>query len=134
LAIRAEHAAALDRTVHIADVGPGAEEAVLAGRAVRVRWGLGREGLSQAEAFDVGALHFPLLVRARAPGDRIRLPGGTRKVKELLLERRIPSARRAGLALVTDAVGDVLWIPNVARSALAAAGEGGTQRCWIEIA
>jgi tRNA(Ile)-lysidine synthase len=50
-------------------------------------------------------------------GDRIRLPGGTKKVKKLLLEARIPRAERSRVPLVVDADGDVLWIPGVARAA-----------------
>jgi hypothetical protein len=37
-------------------------------------------------------------------------------VKKLLLERRIPQARRGRTPLVVDAEGEVLWIPDVARA------------------
>jgi len=121
-----------DRSVRIEGPGPGAAAGLLGGRAFRVVWGGARAGsLAHAEAFDAEALRFPLLVRSREPGDRIRLASGARRVKDVLLERRIPRARRAELALVTDAAGDVLWIPDVARSAQALPGR--EPLCWIEL-
>lgn len=109
-----------DRPLVIPDVGPGSGLAVLGGREIRVAWGgEARDGFSAfaaVAAFDATLLSFPLLVRARHPGDRIRLRSGTKKVKKVLLERRIPSARRACVPLVVDAHGDVLWIPEVARA------------------
>jgi tRNA(Ile)-lysidine synthetase-like protein len=124
----------VDRPVRIHDAGPGFGEALLAGCAVRVRWGEGRVGaLAQGEAFDPQLLRFPLVVRAREPGDRIRLAGGSKKVKELLLERRIPQARRGSLPLLADAEGDVLWIPEIARAAHPATTRPGGVSCWIEV-
>lgn len=108
-----------DRPLLIPDAGPGVGSAMLGGREVRVVWG-GEEGsgfaISATAAFDPTLLRFPLVVRAREPGDRIRLRNGTKKVKKVLLERRIPSARRPRVPLVVDAEGEVLWIPEVARA------------------
>lgn len=114
-----------DRPLHIPDAGPGSGSALLGGRSVPVSWGgpHAAAGL-QSATFDPDALRFPLCVRAREPGDRIRLVGGTKKVKKLLLERRIPSAERDGVPLIVDAAGDVLWIPGLARAAHPS-GEGG---------
>jgi tRNA(Ile)-lysidine synthase len=106
-----------DRPLVIPDAGPGSGEAWLAGRSVRVSWG-GPDvagGLDVA-TFDPRELRFPLCVRAREDGDRIRLPGGTKKVKKLLLEARIPRMERSAVPLVVDALGRVLWIPGVARA------------------
>jgi tRNA(Ile)-lysidine synthase len=114
-----------DRPLVIPDAGPGSGEAWLAGRAVQVAWG-GPEaaGALDVATFDPGALRFPLCVRARADGDRIRLAGGTKKVKKLLLEARIPRMERSAVPLVVDATGDVLWIPRVAHAVRAgSAGE-----------
>ena len=55
-------------------------------------------------------------MRSREAGDRIRLVGGSKKVKKVLLEARIPRTERDGVPLVVDAHGDVLWIPGVARA------------------
>jgi tRNA(Ile)-lysidine synthetase-like protein len=111
-----------DRPLVIPDAGPGSGEAWLGGRAVPVSWG-GPDvagGLGVA-TFDPSEIRFPLCVRAREDGDRIHLPGGTKKVKKLLLEARIPRMERSAVPLVVDALGDVLWIPGVARAARASA-------------
>jgi tRNA(Ile)-lysidine synthase len=111
-----------DRPLVIPDAGPGSGEAWLAGRAVRVSWG-GPDvaGGVDVATFDPDALRFPLCVRAREDGDRIRLPGGTKKVKKLLLEARIPRMERSAVPLVVDALGEVLWVPGVARADRASA-------------
>ncbi len=110
-----------DRPLHIPDPGPGAGEALLAGKVISVSWGGAAKGFDAA-TFDAGGLRFPLCVRARLPGDRIRLAGGTKKVKKLLLERRIPESERGTVPLLVDATGEVLWIPRVARAAHTADG------------
>ncbi len=58
-------------------------------------------------------LHF----RTRVSGDRIRLPGGSKKVAELLVDRKVPREQRDSLTvLATDPVGpsEVLWLGGVA--------------------
>lgn len=73
-----------------------------------------RRGLS--EDFDYEELSLPLLVRPRKDGDRLRPFGaaGTKKVKDLLIEARIPVERRDYLPLVCDQKA-ILWIPTVRR-------------------
>lgn len=112
-----------DEPLLIRDSGPGLGAARIAGERIHVVWGRGvgegRPGPGtprHAERFDPEGLRFPLMVRAREPGDRIRLAAGTKKVKKLFLERRIPTPRRERIPLLVDAEGDVLWIPEVARA------------------
>jgi tRNA(Ile)-lysidine synthase len=109
--------AAEDRALTIGDPGPGAGSVVLAGETIPVAWG-GDEPRRRrrAERFDPDALSFPLVVRSRRPGDRVRLSGGTKKVKKLLLESRIPPSERHRVPLLVDAEGEVLWIPGMARA------------------
>jgi tRNA(Ile)-lysidine synthase len=96
--------------------------ACLSGERIEVTWGSGGAepsrdaAIRHTERFDPDALRFPLTVRARRPGDRIRLAAGTKKVKKLFLERRIPAPRRECMPLLVDAAGEVLWIPDVARA------------------
>jgi len=107
-----------DRPLVIPDSGPGSGRALLAGRDLAVTWGLRSDARGKlVAAFDIERLRFPLCVRAREPGDRIRLDGGSKKVKKLLLERRIPLHERSRVPLLIDARGDVLWIAGVALSA-----------------
>lgn len=106
-----------DRAAVISDGGPGSSEAALGGVIFRVRWGVEPEGRGDAAAFAPGSLALPLTVRGWRPGDRIRLPYGTKKLKKLLLEARIPRSRRTATPVVVDARGEVVWVPGVARAA-----------------
>ncbi|WNG36237.1 tRNA lysidine(34) synthetase TilS [Archangium violaceum] len=56
---------------------------------------------------------WPLTVRTRRPGDRVRGPAGSRKLQDVLVDRRIPGELRDALPVVTDAEGNLLWIPGV---------------------
>lgn len=42
----------------------------------------------------------PPLVRPRRPGDRMRLPGGEKSLKKLLIDKKIPAALREGLPVL----------------------------------
>ncbi len=58
---------------------------------------------------------LPLVLRTREPGDTLRLAGtGTKKLKKLFAEARIPSWERSFRPVVADDEG-VLWIPGLAR-------------------
>lgn len=106
-----------DLPLAIEDPGPGRGAVVLAGSPIPVAWGSDEAaGRRSSTSFAVTALRFPLMVRSRRPGDRIRLPGGTKKVKKVLLESRIPPSERHLVPLVVDVQGDVLWIPGLARA------------------
>jgi tRNA(Ile)-lysidine synthase len=72
-----------------------------------------------AELFDAAGLKLPLAVRPLRAGDRIRPFGlsSDKKVKEILIDRKIPREARWGRPAVCDADGAILWIPGVIRSA-----------------
>jgi len=53
-----------------------------------------------------------IFVRTRQPGDRIRLPGGTRSIKKLFIDRKIPAARRDSVPILCDDAG-ILGIPGI---------------------
>ncbi|HEY5191242.1 MAG TPA: tRNA lysidine(34) synthetase TilS [Candidatus Deferrimicrobium sp.] len=81
-----------------------------------------------AEVFDAAGLTLPLMVRPLRVGDRIRPFGGgargnardsEKKVKEILIDRKIPRDDRWGRPVVCDAEGVILWIPGVLRSSWA---------------
>jgi tRNA(Ile)-lysidine synthase len=123
-----------DRSVMISGPGTGTGRLVVGGRAFDVRWG---EGFppgrgSWEEAFALGDIRFPLQVRGWAPGDRLRLAYGTKKLKKLFLEERIPAGERHRVPVVVDASGAIVWVAGVARSSLAApASEGGSLQIGI---
>ncbi|WP_224360912.1 tRNA lysidine(34) synthetase TilS [Hyalangium versicolor] len=68
-----------------------------------------------------GALRFalpsetrwPLTVRTRNPGDRIRGLRGSRKLQDVFVDLRVPAERRDLQPVVIDAEGKVLWVPGL---------------------
>jgi tRNA(Ile)-lysidine synthetase-like protein len=73
----------------------------------------------RAAVFDADALSAPLTIRPLRQGDRIR-PFGMddgKKVKEILIDRKVPRDERWGRPVVCDSNGDILWIPGIVRSA-----------------
>lgn len=107
-----------DRALRIPGAGPGSGHVMLAGRRMRVAWG--DDAVANAirvERFPADTLQFPLTVRAWEDGDRIRTKAGSRKLKRMFLEARIPAPERRSVPVVTDGNGDVLWVPGVARAA-----------------
>ena len=47
----------------------------------------------------------PMVLRSRRSGDAIALPGGTKSVKKLFIDRKIPAARRLQIPIVADEQG-----------------------------
>jgi tRNA(Ile)-lysidine synthase len=72
----------------------------------------------RAAAFDAEAVSTPFSVRPLRAGDRIRPFGldAEKKVKEILIDRKVPRDERWGRPVVCDADGTLLWIPGVVRS------------------
>ena len=110
--VRAE--AESDTPLSIPGIGAGSGSVTLGGRTLTVRWGGPELSTPMRDSVVVTASHFPLTVRAREAGDRIQLAYGSKKLRKLLLEARIPESLRARLPVIVDARGTVLWIPGVA--------------------
>jgi tRNA(Ile)-lysidine synthase len=68
--------------------------------------------------FDLDQLELPLLVRSRVTGDRMQPYGlnGTKKVKDMFIDAKIPPSQRDAVPLIVDAKGQVLWIPGLRHS------------------
>lgn len=95
----------------------GRARVCIGGRELRVDWApdgppAGAHRLAIPESFRQVALW----VRAREPGDRIRLAGGIRKVKDVLTDRRVPASWRDRMPVLAEGPGEILWIPGVAVS------------------
>jgi len=69
---------------------------------------------SASEAYFAGIV-FPIRVRSRRPGDRLIPFGmrGTKKLSDLLIDRKVPLSRRDAIPVFEDARG-VFWLPGVA--------------------
>jgi tRNA(Ile)-lysidine synthase len=65
----------------------------------------------------------PLVVRGRRAGDRIRPRGlgGSKKLQDLLVDRKVPRAERDRVPVVADATGRLVWVVGHAVDADAAA-------------
>jgi len=74
-----------------------------------------RDVAVEVRAGDVEAVEWPLWLRTRRPGDRIRPEGGpgSKTLKRWLIDRRVPREARDGLLLVADAAGRILAIPEL---------------------
>lgn len=86
-------------------------------------------------AFDAARVSFPIEIRARRPGDRIRGLGapGSRKVKDVLSDARVPRSRRNLLPIVVAPEG-ILWIPGLLRGDLAPLDESSSNALRISLA
>jgi len=67
---------------------------------------------ARIELFDYDRLRFPIMVRSRMPGDRISPLGmrGTKKVKDLFIDEKVPLAERATIPLVTTCDNEIIWV------------------------
>ena len=64
----------------------------------------------------------PMVIRSRRSGDCIRLPGGTKQLKKLFIDRKIPAADRPGIPVLSDERG-VLGVCGVGADLDRQAGE-----------
>ncbi|MDA7028366.1 tRNA lysidine(34) synthetase TilS [Bacillus sp. CLL-7-23] len=63
-------------------------------------------------------VQFPLYVRTRKKGDRMKLKGmnGSKKVKDIFINEKVPLEQRESWPIVTDAVGMIIWIPGLKKT------------------
>ena len=59
-----------------------------------------------------GSVALPLTVRSRRPGDRLRPLGssGSRKLQDVLVDRKVPAMSRDHVPLVVDRSGRIVWV------------------------
>ena len=124
-----EIAGPVDAPLVISNSAEGQGTARIGGRTWQIRWAPAGPGVPGTR---VTPTSFPITVRGRVPGDRIRLLAGEKKVKKVLLEARVPSGERDGIPLVVDGAGAVLWIRGIA-SAVQNEGAGSAPTLQIEI-
>jgi tRNA(Ile)-lysidine synthase len=91
-----------------------------------------RETKEANEVLDFDTLRPPLVIRNWRPGDAYRPTGRktSRKLKELLLEMRVPAERRTGWPVLLSG-GEIVWAMGLPVAAEHAAGK--TTRCALEI-
>lgn len=64
----------------------------------------GDSGDSRPESFVVSP-RGELILRHRMPGDEIRLPGGTKRLKKLYIDNKIPAKDRLRIPVIADSIG-----------------------------
>ncbi|WP_282938174.1 tRNA lysidine(34) synthetase TilS [Paenibacillus sp. RC67] len=98
---------------------------------VRMRGGKAEEAVSVW--FDADLLTFPLTVRSRADGDRMNLFGlnGSKKVKDIFIDAKIPPSLRTRIPIITDAEHRIIWLPGIRRSSWAPVT--GNTKAWLHL-
>ncbi len=66
-------------------------------------------------------ISYPLHIRSRENGDRMSIQGmsGTKKIKAIFIEAKVPKEKREEWPIVCDARGNIIWVPLLKRSAFA---------------
>jgi len=74
---------------------------------------------------DLSKVVLPLYARTRLDGDRIKLKGtnGSKKIKSIFIEGKIPLQQRDTWPLIVDANQEILWMPMLKRSTFEATEE-----------
>ena len=67
---------------------------------------------------DSNNIEFPLYFRNREDGDYIILKGSNnkKKIKEILIEKKIPISKRNTYPLLIDKNNNIIWIPGIKKS------------------
>jgi len=94
--------------------------ALLIGRPGAYPWSGGTVEIEEVEGagdgqFDADRLSWPLVVRPRRSGDRMRPRGGrgSRKLSDLMIDAKIARGVRGALPVVTSASDEVLFVPGL---------------------
>lgn len=83
--------------------------------------------------FDPTKIKGKLYVRQRRAGDRMTVQGmvGTKKVKDIFIDAKIPQSDRERIPLLTDE-SQILWIPGIRRSAAYIPEQGTGNVVYVE--
>ncbi|MGN1400642.1 MAG: tRNA lysidine(34) synthetase TilS [Bacillus sp. (in: firmicutes)] len=98
------------------------------GRTIHAVYSEKQEGAQHGNdvfCFEAGSVRLPLTVRSRLNGDRIQLKGltGSKKVKDIFIDAKIPVAERDVWPIVEDGDGNIIWIPGLKKSNQDSKGE-----------
>jgi tRNA(Ile)-lysidine synthase len=108
--------------------GEGEGTFALGERTWRARWTRSPAATGLwTQAFDPDALGFPLKHRGWIQGDRMRLTYGSKKLKKIFAEARVPAGERSLRPVLVDCTDRVLWIPGLLRSVEAPESDAGAR-------
>ncbi|WP_053216918.1 tRNA lysidine(34) synthetase TilS [Virgibacillus senegalensis] len=120
-------AAELDGSYYIVLQGPGTIElpdgSVLSASIVREPL----EDSRYAITYELADINWPLAIRSRKPGDKMRVKGmkGTKKIKDIFIDEKIPIGLREGWPIVEDGKGNILWLAGLRRADSGSGGRDG---------
>lgn len=69
---------------------------------------------------DMGELSFPFFIRTRKNGDRMSIKGmnGTKKIKDIFIDQKVPIHLRDEWPIVTDYEDRILWLPGIKHASI----------------
>ena len=109
----------VDGSLEIGEPGEGCGDFVIGGQQWSARWSVADEiHGAWVERFSLSELEFPVRMRAWIAGDRVHYSYGSKKLKKVFGETRVPVDERARVPIVVDGGGCVLWVPGLVRSCL----------------
>ena len=53
---------------------------------------------------------LPLIIRKRRDGDRLIIGSGHKKLKDFLIDKKIPKEQRDNLLVITNALNEIIWV------------------------
>ena len=68
--------------------------------------------------FSVSSIKWPIIIRSRKIGDRMTIKGmeGSRKLKSIFIDGKVPVQERNMWPVLTDKEGCILWLPGLKKS------------------
>jgi len=72
-----------------------------------------------------------LRVRHRMPGDTMRLPGGTKELKKLFIDQKIPAAERLQIPVIADDIGVIAVYGFGVNKDRLSCDQGAVEICFI---
>ncbi len=82
----------------------GVGQAELPDWGLRVTWGPAQQIINTSCVFTVAA-SGPVTLGSRRSGDKMRLPGGTKELKKLYIDKKIPASCRSRIPVLRDEAG-----------------------------
>ena len=88
--------------------------------------------LALKDTFDFDKIKGTAIIRSRREGDKADIHGGTKTLKKLFIEEKIPAEKRNSVAVISDDEG-VLWIEGLGAEKRARTSEKTTKIAAIKI-
>ncbi|MDX8367643.1 tRNA lysidine(34) synthetase TilS [Cytobacillus sp. IB215665] len=83
---------------------------------------------------DKNSVELPLVIRTRKPGDKMTLKGtdGTKKIKDIFIDQKIPLYERDEWPVVEDRYGRIIWLPGLKKSSFETELNGNKQYILLQ--